>query len=119
MTLEKPGNPYLVRQLPQPNLPARILCLLERGAGYVVLAGGTGTLAEIGMLLEFRNKGLLPVRPVVFLGPFWGPLLELLAAERILREPDPFRPVDGIEMHGAIARTDSPTAAAEYLAANL
>ncbi len=112
-------NEWLEQVLPQPDLPSRILRLLEHGEGFVVLGGGTGTLAEIGILLEFQSKGLMPRSPIVFLGQFWQPLLGLLAGEKILRRESPFTPVEGIEMLGSIACTDSPEAAAQYLAANL
>jgi len=122
VTLERgTGRPnrWLDEVHPQPDLPARIMELLDRGDGYVVLGGGTGTLAEIGMLLELQNKGLVPRRPVVFLGRFWRPLLELLRDEPLLREQAPFQPVEGAEMLGLVACTDSPEAAARYLAHNL
>jgi len=112
-------NPWLDEVFPQPDLPARIMGLLDRGDGYIVLGGGTGTLAEIGLLLELQNKGFMPRRPVVFLGRFWRPLLELLSDEPLLRELAPFQPVEGIEMLGPLACTDSPEAAVRYLAVNL
>jgi len=112
-------NPYLDEVLEQPDLPARIVCLLRRGDGYVVLPGGTGTLAEIGMMLEFQNKAILPRRPMVFLGEFWRPLLGLLEDESLLRDPSPFRPVEGVELLGAVALAESPEAAARYLERHL
>jgi len=112
-------NPYLDEVLEQPDLPARIVCLLRRGDAYVVLPGGTGTLAEIGMMLEFQNKAILPRRPMVFLGEFWRPLLGLLEDESLLRDPSPFRPVEGVELLGAVALAESPEAAARYLERHL
>ena len=101
------------------DLPSRITTLLDRGDGYVVLRGATGTLAEIGLLLEMMNKGLMAVKPVVFLGDFWAPLLGLLAGQPLLGKPDPFQPVEGVKMLGVIALADSPESAARFLAVNL
>jgi len=112
-------NPWLDEVVQKDHLLARLACLLDYGDGYVILAGGTGTLAEIGVLLEMMNKQVMSGKPAVFLGEFWSPLLTLLAWERILCEVGPFRCVRGVRMMGMVACTDSTEAAVRYLAANL
>jgi len=112
-------NEWLDEVLPQPDLTSRILCLFERGDAYAVLPGGTGTLAELGLLLEYQNKNLMDRRPLVMLGGFWGPLLDLLSGERILREAGPWQAAGDVRMIGHLAVADSPEGAAEYLADNL
>jgi len=53
---------------------------VELGTGYVVLAGGTGTLLELAYVWEFKNKGFLPGgKPIIIVGEFWKPLIELIA----------------------------------------
>ena len=65
------------------SLSARLEKLLELGdAGYVVLAGATGTLVELATAWEMMCKGMLARRPLVCLGSFWLPVIELLAAQR-------------------------------------
>jgi hypothetical protein len=113
------ANPWIVREVACQGLPERIIKLLEAGDAYVVLAGGTGTLAEIGLMLELLNKGFLPPRPVVFLGPFWSPLLRLLASEPVLAGQPAYRPVEGITLTGNVAGARSAETAVEFLRENL
>lgn len=71
-------NPYIDREISTPDLRHRLDKLIEIGAGYVVLPGGTGTLTELAHVWELLNKKFLPSRPLVILGPFWLPLVRLL-----------------------------------------
>jgi len=65
------------------SLPERLERLIEIGrAGYVVLPGATGTLAELAMVWELMCKRLLPKRPLVCVGAFWRPLIEMMVSER-------------------------------------
>jgi len=52
------------------------------GAGYVVLPGATGTLAELAWVWELTFKGFLPARPIVCTGEFWRPLVEMMSVVR-------------------------------------
>ncbi len=79
-------NPFLNEVIRTRSLFERLEQLLERGNGYVVLPGGSGTLVELALAWELQAKGLLPPRPVVLLGDFWEPVFHRLAAG--LR-PDP------------------------------
>src|SRR5579872_6282890 len=55
----RPANAYIVEEIRTRNFPERLLTLIERGDAYVVLPGGTGTLAELGLVWEMMNKGSL------------------------------------------------------------
>jgi len=112
-------NPCIEREIPCSSFVERITVMLETGHGYVVLPGGTGTLAEVGLLFEMMNKLLLPTRPIVLLGPFWLPLLELLRGERILDARRQYTPVEGVNSMGVVACTNLPEAAADFLSLNL
>jgi predicted Rossmann-fold nucleotide-binding protein len=55
-----------------------------------VLDGGTGTLLELAKVWELKNKGFLPAdRPIILVGDFWRPLVELIARD----DPDAARQV--------------------------
>ena len=57
----------------------RLFELIRRGDGYVACKGGTGTLAELAVVWEMQNKGLMRgAKPFVMLGHFWTPVLELM-----------------------------------------
>jgi uncharacterized protein (TIGR00730 family) len=82
----RPANEWTTEHVEAPDLLERIDTLIRRGDGFVVLPGGTGTLAEIGVLLEYMNKGVIERRPAVFLGSHWAPLLGIVRDERLLAE---------------------------------
>jgi predicted Rossmann-fold nucleotide-binding protein len=42
----------------------------------VACKGGTGTMAELAVVWEMLNKGVLSGRPFAVLGDFWAPILE-------------------------------------------
>lgn len=53
------------------SLFERLEKLLEKGDGYVILPGGTGTMLELSLVWEYLNKGLMPKKPVACLGNMW------------------------------------------------
>lgn len=67
-------NSYLAEEIPVPRWQDRLFALVERGDGYVVLKGGTGTLLELAALWESLNKRAIPPRPCVAMR-FWEPVL--------------------------------------------
>jgi len=74
------ANEYVTEEIVTDSLGQRLEKLVELGAGYVVLAGGTGTLLELAYVWEFKNKGFLPGgKPIIIVGEFWKPLVELIA----------------------------------------
>ncbi len=66
----------------------RLLELVNRGEGYVVLEGGTGTLLELATVWEFMNKGMLPQKPVVVVGRSWDAVVGSVR-EKLMREGSP------------------------------
>jgi len=73
-------NAFLTRTIETRDLFERVSTLIALGtSGYVVLPGGTGTLMELSAVWELSAKGHAPGRPVVCLGPYWRPLVELMA----------------------------------------
>ena len=74
------ANEYVTEEIVTDSLGQRLEKLVELGAGYVVLAGGTGTLLELAYVWEFKNKGFLPAgKPIIIVGEFWKPLIEVIA----------------------------------------
>jgi uncharacterized protein (TIGR00730 family) len=77
------GNAYLTETMVTPDLFARVRTIVENGHAYVVLPGSTGTLVELAMVWEFLNKGILRERPLIVVGGFWHPVIELLGGESL------------------------------------
>ncbi|MGH7564996.1 MAG: LOG family protein [Gemmatimonadota bacterium] len=80
-TFRSGPNPHVQEVVEAPSLTGRIETLLTRAAGYVVLPGGNGTLAELSLAWEHVRKGLLPgsERPIVAWEDPWKKVVELLA----------------------------------------
>jgi uncharacterized protein (TIGR00725 family) len=73
------ANEYVTEEITTDSLEQRLSKLVELGDGYVVLAGGTGTLLELAHVWELKNKGFLGEgKPIIIVGRFWKPLMELI-----------------------------------------
>ncbi|MGH8650287.1 MAG: LOG family protein, partial [Burkholderiales bacterium] len=72
-------NAYLHETIEIPRWQDRLFALVEKGAGYVVLRGGTGTLLELAALWECLNKRAIAARPCVAM-EFWRPVIEAVRA---------------------------------------
>ena len=80
---KSPPNAYLDRTITTGDVYARARTLIELGrGGYVVLPGATGTLVEIALVWELMCKGFLPERPVVCVGAFWQPVIDMMSRAR-------------------------------------
>jgi uncharacterized protein (TIGR00725 family) len=76
-------NAYIDRVEQTCDLPGRLDKLISLGSGgYVVLPGATGTLVELAMVWELMAKRFLPVVPIVCVGEFWRPVVDLMASAR-------------------------------------
>ena len=84
------ANEYVSREIVTGSLDERLDTLIKLGQGYVVLGGGTGTLLELAKVWELKNKGFLKIdKPIILLGGFWKPLVELVESD----DPDSSRSV--------------------------
>lgn len=79
--LDLTPNRWLTTVIPMATLVERLQKLLELGDGFVVLRGGTGTLLELALTWEFLTKHLMSPKPVVCLGTFWTPLVEMMSQQ--------------------------------------
>jgi uncharacterized protein (TIGR00725 family) len=76
------ANEYVSREIATNSLNERLDTLIEIGNAYVVLAGGTGTLLELAMVWELKNKGFLGVnKPIILLGEYWRQLVDLISTD--------------------------------------
>jgi uncharacterized protein (TIGR00730 family) len=76
------ANEYIAREVETCSLEERLNTLMGLGRAYVVLPGGTGTLLELAMVWELKNKGFLDeAKPIILVGDFWKPLVDLVAGD--------------------------------------
>ena len=74
------ANEYVTQEIVTASLRERLAELIELGAGYIVLAGGTGTLLELAQVWEMKNKGFAGAdKPIIIVGPFWKELVDMIA----------------------------------------
>jgi hypothetical protein len=78
---ERNVNAWIQREIKTSHLIDRLTKLVELGDAYVILKGGTGTLLEFACVLELTNKDLMPRKPIVLVGDFWGKIVETLRME--------------------------------------
>jgi uncharacterized protein (TIGR00725 family) len=53
------------------TLLERVDTLINRGDGFIVLEGGTGTMLELAAVWEYMNKALCDKKPVACIGDIW------------------------------------------------
>ena len=75
------ANEFTDRVIVATSLLERLETLLRKANGFVILKGGTGTLAELALCWEYVNKGLMSSKPIVILGEFWRPVIDVLRPE--------------------------------------
>ena len=77
------ANQWVEEEIRVKNWQERLFKLIELGAGYVALPGGTGTLVELAVVWEWINKGFLTEKPIVILGDFWSPVVQAIPASEL------------------------------------
>jgi len=90
----RPANSYIVEEIRTQSFPERLMTLIERGDAYVVLPGGTGTLAELALCWEMMHKGSLSKtvggrKPLLVMAPYWQPVIDCLQKEAELNDGVP------------------------------
>lgn len=76
------ANEYITREVTTCSLEERLNTLVRIGQAYVVLPGGTGTLLELALVWELKNKRFLDQgKPIVLAGAFWRPLVDLVVGD--------------------------------------
>ncbi len=80
------ANRWIVEEVRTKSFPERLMTLIERGDAYVVLPGGTGTLAELALAWEMMNKSSLSRtvggrKPLLVMASYWKPVIDCLRQE--------------------------------------
>jgi uncharacterized protein (TIGR00730 family) len=105
-------NKWLDKEIRVKTWRDRLFELIDRGEGYVICAGGTGTLVELAVVWEMMNKGVMVKKPVIILGDFWKPVIDRV------REAESAPESPWIERKGSLIQfTGSPSTAADMLTA--
>jgi len=91
---ERTANPYIIKEIRTRDFPDRLMTLMECGDAYIVLPGGTGTLAELALAWEMMNKSSLSrtvggPKPILVQAPYWQPIIDCLRQEGQLKDSDP------------------------------
>lgn len=115
------ANAWIREEIRTASFAERIMTLIERGDAYIVLPGGTGTLAELALAWEMMNKATLAARvggkrPLVLVGSYWQPVIDCLNQEAGLASLAPVGPIAAIDL---ITRVKDARAAAAAVAARL
>jgi uncharacterized protein (TIGR00730 family) len=79
-----PGNAYLDEEIRETDLFTRTRRLIDLGDAYIILAGKSGTLAELTFLWALNRGGLLPPTRVVLLGECWKEIFRTLEERRMI-----------------------------------
>jgi uncharacterized protein (TIGR00725 family) len=73
------ANQYTSEEIKTGSLEERLQTLVRLGQAYIVLGGSTGTLLELAMVWELKNKGFINKdKPIILVGGFWKPLVRLI-----------------------------------------
>ena len=110
-------NAWIAEEVRTSSFPERLMTLIERGDAYIVLPGGTGTLAELALAWEMMNKSSLSPtvggrKPLLVMAPYWLPVIDCLKQEAQLNSPEPRRQVAAMEI---VTLVTSPEEAVECL----
>jgi uncharacterized protein (TIGR00730 family) len=104
------ANPWIIEEVRTPSFLERLTTLIERGDAYIVLPGGTGTLAELALVWEMMNKSLLRTmgrqKPLLVMIPYWEPVVECLNQEMSLAPPGAPRRAPAMEIVTLISNVE-------------
>ena len=117
----RPANPHIVEEVRTKSFAERLMTLIERGDAYIVLPGGTGTLAELALAWEMMNKGSLSKtvggrKPLLAMSPYWQPVIDCLKQEGQLNDSHPGWQAPALDI---VTLVSTPEQAVEHLRRNL
>ena len=83
-------NEFIAKEVRRPLWRERLFKLIDLADGFIVLDGGTGTLAELMVIWEMRNRNL-HMKPIVILGKRTRLLIEHLKKSSDVSFPKNFK----------------------------
>ena len=108
---EADANHWLAKEIRVKTWQDRLFELIDRGDGYVVCPGGTGTLVELSVTWEMMNQSVMAKKPVIVRGEFWKPVIDRI------RQAECTQDSAGMEKQNAFIRfAESAPEAADMLA---
>jgi uncharacterized protein (TIGR00730 family) len=113
---QRTPNRYLSEVVRTADLYDRTRELVQRARGFVVLAGKSGTLAELAFLWALHRAGCLDRRPVILLGGRFSRLVDHLASSQMLDAPQiamtrlAADPDEAVEILDQMLATEDPRA---------
>lgn len=75
------ANRWVDTEVKTATYAERLLRLTGMADGYVIMKGGSGTLAELFLTWELAKNGSIPPRPIVLHGGHWRRVIDALAEE--------------------------------------
>lgn len=82
------ANEWVVEEIRQTTLRERVLYLVEKCAGIVVMPGGIGTLSELALAWSFLQVGEMSPKPLVTVGGQWQRTLAAFVDPAYVRPQD-------------------------------
>jgi uncharacterized protein (TIGR00730 family) len=65
------ANAWVKEEIQHPSLHERVLYLVDRCEGIIVMPGGIGTLSELALAWSFVQVGEIPPKPIIPVGGQW------------------------------------------------
>jgi uncharacterized protein (TIGR00730 family) len=106
-----PPNGWVAEEVRTHSFSERIMTLIERGDAYIVLPGGTGTLAELALAWEMMNKSSLSRtvggrKPLLVMETYWRPVIDCLKQEPTLACSTTDRPSAAMDLITLVSSAD-------------
>jgi len=81
-------NQWVKEEIRYETLRERLLHLVTKSDGIIVLPGGIGTLSEMTLAWSFLQVGEVTAQPLVLLGPLWQQTIHAFYSPDYVREKD-------------------------------
>ena len=81
-------NRYLTDKVATQHFYERLQNLIVRSSGFIALRGGIGTVAEIALVWNKLQTGVIEGRPLVLLGSCWKPVVEAFQQNLVVSDRD-------------------------------
>jgi uncharacterized protein (TIGR00730 family) len=105
------ANRWIAEEVRTQSFLERLTTLVERGDAYIVLPGGTGTLAELALVWEMMHKSALSQslggrKPLVVMVPYWQAVIDCLSQETSLAGPTALRRASAMDFVTTVSNAE-------------